>query len=50
MDEARAAMGHVLRLRPGWVLRDYDAVFGLRREVDTARFLAAFYAAGMPED
>jgi hypothetical protein len=28
MDEARAAMGHVLRLRPGWVLRDYDGVFG----------------------
>lgn len=49
LDEARAAMREVLRLRPGWVLRDYDGVFGLRKEADTARFLAAFRAAGMPE-
>jgi adenylate cyclase len=49
MDEARAAVGHVLRLRPGWVLRDYDGVFGFRRDEDTARFLSAFRIAGMPE-
>lgn len=50
LDEARAALGEVLRLRPGWVIRDYDGVWGFRREADTARFLAAFRAAGMPED
>jgi TolB-like protein/Flp pilus assembly protein TadD len=49
MEEARAAMREVLRLRPGWTLRDYDGVFGLRRGEDTARFLDAFRAAGMPE-
>ena len=49
LEEARAAMGEVLRLRPGWVLRDYDGVWGFRRDADTARFLAAFRAAGMPE-
>jgi adenylate cyclase len=49
MDEARVAMSHVLRLRPGWVLRDYDGVFGFRRDEDTARFLSAFRIAGMPE-
>jgi hypothetical protein len=42
-------MGEVLRLRPGWVIRDYDGVFGLRREADTDRFLNAFRQAGMPE-
>jgi adenylate cyclase len=49
IDEARAAMRQVLRLRPGWVLRDYDGVFGFRRDQDTARFLSAFRVAGMPE-
>lgn len=49
VGEARAAMREVLRLRPGWVLRDYDGVFGLRRDADTTRFLDAFRAAGMPE-
>jgi TolB-like protein/Flp pilus assembly protein TadD len=48
MEEARAAMQDVLRLRPGWVVRDYDGVFGFNDERDTARFLAAFRAAGMP--
>jgi TolB-like protein len=49
IDAARASMAEVLRLRPGWVLGDYDGVFGFRRSEDTARFLAAFRAAGMPE-
>jgi adenylate cyclase len=49
LEAARAAMGEVLRLRPGWVIRDYDGVFGLRREADTDRFLNAFRQAGMPE-
>jgi hypothetical protein len=42
-------LSKVLRLRPGWVIRDYDGVWGFRRGADTARFLAAFRAAGMPE-
>jgi TolB-like protein/Flp pilus assembly protein TadD len=49
LDDARAAMQEVLRLRPGWVIRDYDGVFGFRRQADTERFLAAFRIAGMPE-
>jgi adenylate cyclase len=49
LDEARAAMREVLRLRPGWVIRDYVGVFGFRRQADTTRFLAAFRIAGMPE-
>jgi adenylate cyclase len=47
--EARKALGEVLRLRPGWVLRDYDGVFGLRRPEDTRRILSAFRHAGMAE-
>ena len=49
MEEARAALREVLRLRPGWTLRNYDGVFGFRRQEDTTRFLDAFRAAGMPE-
>jgi len=49
MEEARAALREVLRLRPGWTLRNYDGVFGFRRQEDTARFLDAFRAAGMPD-
>jgi TolB-like protein/Flp pilus assembly protein TadD len=49
LDEARSAMREILRLRPGWVVQDYDGVFGFHNEADTARFLAAFRAAGMPE-
>jgi TolB-like protein len=48
-DEAKEAMRQVLRLRPGWVIRDYDGEFGFRRQADTTRFLAAFRTAGMPE-
>jgi TolB-like protein/Flp pilus assembly protein TadD len=50
LEGARAAMQEVLRLRPGWVIRDYDGVFGFRRQADTERFLAAFRIAGMPEN
>ena len=50
LQEARAALSEVLRLRPGWVLRNYDGVWGFRRDADTARFLTAFRSAGMPED
>jgi TolB-like protein len=49
LEEAQAAMREVLRLRPGWVIRDYDGVFGFNNEADTARFLAAFRVAGMPD-
>ena len=49
LEEARTAMREVLRLRPGWVVRDYDGVFGFRKEADIDRFLTAFRAAGMPE-
>ena len=49
LEEARAAMREVLRLRPGWVIRDYDGVFGFKNEADTTRFLDAFRAAGMPD-
>ena len=49
LEEAHTAMREVLRLRPGWVVRDYDGVFGFRKEADIDRFLAAFCAAGMPE-
>jgi TolB-like protein/Tfp pilus assembly protein PilF len=48
-EEAQAAAHEVLRLRPGFVVSDYDGVFGFRNESDTARFLHAFRAAGMPE-
>jgi hypothetical protein len=49
LEAARAAMREVLRLRPGWVVRNYDGVFGFDNESDTMRFLTAFRAAGMPE-
>lgn len=47
MDAARAAAQDVLRLRPGFRLRDYDGVFGFSRQTDTERFLSAFRAAGI---
>jgi len=49
VEEARAALREVLRLRPGWRIRDYDGVFGFQRDADTARFLSAFRAAGMQD-
>jgi TolB-like protein/Flp pilus assembly protein TadD len=49
LDEARAAAREILRLRAGFVISDYDGVFGFRNEADTTRFLHAFRAAGMPE-
>jgi TolB-like protein len=49
LEEARASARELLRLRPGFVISDYDGVFGLRNASDTARFLTAFRAAGVPE-
>lgn len=47
MTQAQAAARDVLRLRPGFRLRDYDGVFGFARDADTERFLRAFRAAGL---
>jgi hypothetical protein len=49
LDEAQAAAREILRLRSGFVISDYDGVFGFRNDSDTVRFLRAFRAAGMPE-
>jgi Flp pilus assembly protein TadD len=49
LDEARAAAREILRLRAGFVISNYDGVFGFRNELDTHRFLRAFRAAGIPE-
>ena len=47
MEAARGAALDVLRLRPGFRLRDYDGVFGFSRQADTERFLSAFRTAGI---
>ncbi len=47
MEAAREAAREILRLRPGFVLREYDGVFGFSQQADTDRFLAAFKAAGL---
>ena len=47
MDAAREAAREFLRLRPGFILQDYDGVFGFSRCSDTDRFLHAFKAAGL---
>jgi tetratricopeptide (TPR) repeat protein len=49
LDQAQDAVREILRLRAGFVISDYDGVFGFRNDSDTARFLHAFRAAGMPE-
>jgi TolB-like protein/Tfp pilus assembly protein PilF len=49
LEEAQAAGREILRLRAGFVISGYDGVFGFRNESDTARFLRAFRAAGLPE-
>ncbi len=51
LEEAPAAVREILRPRAGFVISDYDGVFGFRNETetDTARFRSAFRAAGMPE-
>jgi tetratricopeptide (TPR) repeat protein len=47
MEAARQAAMEFLRLRPGFILQDYDGVFGFSRRSDTDRFLDAFKAAGL---
>jgi hypothetical protein len=47
IEAAREAAKEILRLRPGFVLQDYDGVFGFGQQTDTGRFLAAFKAAGL---
>ncbi len=48
MAEARAALREVLRLQPDWVPRNHTGQWFFRRDVDLARFRAAFAIAGMP--
>jgi tetratricopeptide (TPR) repeat protein len=49
LDEARAAAREILRLRAGFVISNYDGVFGFRNDSDTIRFLRAFRVAGLAE-
>jgi TolB-like protein/Flp pilus assembly protein TadD len=47
MEAAREAAREFVRLRPGFMLDDYDGFFGFSRPSDTERFLMAFRAAGL---
>lgn len=46
IEEARAALREVIRLRPGWIPRNHTGDWFFRDERDAQRFLAAFRAAG----
>jgi DNA-binding winged helix-turn-helix (wHTH) protein/tetratricopeptide (TPR) repeat protein len=49
IEEARAALRELVRLRPGWIPRNHTGDWFFRDERDAQRFLAAFRAAGWVE-
>lgn len=50
LEEARAAVAEVRRLRPGWTLRDMAGRWLFRDPAVAERFRAAYRAAGLPEE
>jgi hypothetical protein len=47
LDKAQAALRDVRRLWPQLTAENYETAFAFRRPGDSARFVAAFRAAGM---